>query len=383
MKILHVVPAVTCGGAERVLADIIRTTQAHYDHFVLSMTSGDAFFDLSGVELFSLDLKRGSYSMTGIRRFRELVRELEPSVIHAWLYHGNALSCFAPDCGARIIWSIHNTDLPIGLAKTSTRLVNRIGAFCSAAVPARIVYAGHEARRIHENIGYSKDRGVVVDNGVDLGKFRRDATMRKVARRFLDAKPSNYVIGMIGRFDSQKDHSTMIRAFAKVREHRDAILAIVGPDCTLSNEQLRSLIRSAGVEPHVRLLGQRPDIATLMNGFDVLAISSRYGEAMPMVALEAAATDLPVVATRVGDVGEFLLDDGHLASPGASGSLASALLEVAQCLPFPASLVENRRRKLRAKYSIECMAQNYLALYRALTIKYPRVQSASQLSSQT
>jgi glycosyltransferase involved in cell wall biosynthesis len=250
-------------------------------------------------------------------------------------------------------------------------------------VPARIVYAGREARRVHENLGYSKDRGVVVDNGVDLGKFRRDATMRKVARRFLDAQPSNYVIGMIGRFDGQKDHSTMIRAFAKVREHRDAVLAIVGPDCTLSNERLGSLIRSAGVEPHVRLLGQRPDIATLMNGFDVLAISSRYGEAIPMVALEAAATDLPVVATRVGDVGEFLLDDRHLACPGVPGSLASALLDVAQCLPFPAALVEKRRRKLKAKYSIECMAHNYLALYRALTIRYPRVQSASQLSPLT
>lgn len=367
MKILHVVPSVASGGAERVLAELVRNTRSTHDHHVVSMTPGTPFFDLSGAHFESLSLARGYFSASALFRFRALAKRVGPDIVHGWLYHGNALASFVRDRGKPIVWSIHNTDLPPERTKRLTRNVNRAAAACSGFIPSRIVYAGARARRVHEHIGYDPTRGVTIANGIDLHAFSADAELRKSARAAFGVNPWDVVIGSIGRFDPQKDHATLIRAFARVRAQVGSVLVIAGAGCDVSNETLMQWIRTEGVEDAVRLLGPRSDVPAVMNGLDVLAISSSYGEAMPVVALEAAATGLPIAATDIGDVADFLLDDSHTAAPGDPAALASALMRAAKDGAHSNAEAERRRhQRLTEKYSIETMVGSYVALYQSL-----------------
>jgi glycosyltransferase involved in cell wall biosynthesis len=105
-----------------------------------------------------------------------------------------------------------------------------------------------------------------------------------------------------GRLIWKKDYPTMLRAMAA---QRGAVLFVagVGP----REEELKAFAREAGA--NVRFLGERGDVAALLQAADGLLLSSVV-EGLPMILLEGAASGVPAVATDVGGAREAVLD-GH------------------------------------------------------------------------
>lgn len=371
LKVLHVVPTVGGGGAERILTELIKSSSDVAAHQIVSMTAGEPFFEMDGIEITSLGIERGRIAPRAVLAFRDIVRRSKPDILHAWLYHGNFLSCFARDLAVPIVWSIHNTDLPSGKSKPLTRVINRASARLSRAVPKRIVYAAEAAREIHEALGYNRRRGIVIANGVDLNAFAPDDVSRQTMRAALSVGAGERLIGAIGRFDPQKDHQNLIRSFARLRQETGARLVIAGSGCDASNATLQGYIRESRLEFAVCLLGPIKDVAKLLNGLDALVIASRYGEALPVVALEAAAIGIPIAATDVGDIKDLLLMPEHLSRPGDPASLAAA---IEACLQYrdrsfaqPAEAA--RRQRLVDRYSLASMTKRYLDLYHSILIR--------------
>ena len=185
----------------------------------------------------------------------------------------------------------------------------------------------------------------VVPNAVDTDRFRQLPLARAAIRRELGVG-DEFVWLAVGRFEEAKDYPTMIAAFAQLAADR--------PDVPASARG-EGIAAGRGGEPCPggwsrrpgAVLGVRRDIPALMSAADSYLLSSAW-EGMPVVLLEAAAAELPIVATRVGGVPE-VVDDGKtglLVPAGDSEGLAAAMKKIEELAPEARAAMGARGRVL-------------------------------------
>jgi glycosyltransferase involved in cell wall biosynthesis len=163
----------------------------------------------------------------------------------------------------------------------------------------------------------------VIWNGEDLEKFRPGDSP---VRAELGLAADDLIVTCVGGLDPVKDHRTLIESFAvlAVRYPR-AHLLLVGKGGEL--ERLRALAAPLG--GRVMFLGHRADVADILRASDIYAQTSRT-EGFSNAILQAMATALPVVATRVGGNTEMLEQGrGLLVESGNAAQAAEALLHLA------------------------------------------------------
>ena len=113
-----------------------------------------------------------------------------------------------------------------------------------------------------------------------------------------------------------------------VKKNPKITFLVIGKGPDLNSVQLR--IRELGIENNFKLTGfvKDGDLPFYYNAADFFVLPSKSGEGLPLVALEAMACGLPVIATDVGGIREILMDDyGKLVAPNAPEVLAKAVLE--------------------------------------------------------
>jgi glycosyltransferase involved in cell wall biosynthesis len=362
--VVHLIPSVGQGGAERLLSDLVARSRDRMEHRILALTATPAFFAYDGARLIHLDLPRRRLPFGAWPRLVRLLREQRPSVLHAWLYHGNLLGALLPRGGARLIWSIHNTSLPAG-TPALTRVVNRAGALLSHVAPWRIVYCAEPARLLHESMGYAGTPGLVIENGVDFARFAFSPAARDHWRAAWGLAGDEIAIGCAARFDPQKDHAGLAAAFSRLPSGPRMRLLLAGAGCTPDNAALMAALRAVGVAERTVLLGPWSEMPGFHAAIDLLVIGSAFGEALPMVGLEAAASGLPIVATRLGAAATLVLDPAHLAAPGDPADLARAMASAldACVTDRPGIAATQRLQRLRLRHDIDAVADAYHALY--------------------
>ena len=132
-----------------------------------------------------------------------------------------------------------------------------------------------DAAELHKQIGYSGRKMTVIHNGIDTTRFRPDPAARERLRSRWGVEPETKIIGMVARWDLQKDHATLLRAIDRVRSAVPNVRCIiVGPGIEESNESLREPIRALGLAGIVSMLGPRDDIPEIMNALDLHVLST-------------------------------------------------------------------------------------------------------------
>lgn len=123
------------------------------------------------------------------------------------------------------------------------------------------------------------------------------------------------LIGMVARFDPQKDHRTLIKSLSFLKRSQKMFHCIlVGSEMDVTNSDLLAWIKAEDVEENITLLGRRNDIPSVMNALDIHVLSS-IGEAFPNVLAEAMACGTPCVTTDVGDAALIVGDTGWIVMP--------------------------------------------------------------------
>ncbi len=219
---------------------------------------------------------------------------------------------------------------------------------------------------LRREIGIPQHRISVIRNGVLTDRFCPGPREPGVLPPGF-AAPGICVIGAIGRFEAVKGHATLVRAFLAMLERRPELrarvrLMLVG-DGRLRGE-LEAMLAAAGAADLAWLPGMRDDTPRLYRAMDVYALPS-LGEGISNTLLEAMATGLPVVATRVGG-NSGLVAEGEtalLVPPDDPGALAAALLAY---VDDPArALAHGRAGRARAvrEFGIDTMVRDYARLY--------------------
>lgn len=159
----------------------------------------------------------------------------------------------------------------------------------------------------------------IIPTGIDLARFTPDG--REAARAALGLSPEDRALGTVGRLVPVKGYAGLLEAFARVA--RPARLVIIGDGPQMP--ALRNKAHALGLDGRVTFLGHRDDVACLLPGLDVFALSS-HAEGLPRSLLEAQACGVPVVATRVGSVADAVCPEtGCLVPPENPEAMADAI----------------------------------------------------------
>ncbi|MDA3876250.1 MAG: glycosyltransferase [Halothiobacillus sp.] len=365
-KVVHIITGLNDGGAEAVLYRLCINDNTQ-KHFVVSMMDAGKYGPLlqqAGLEVYCLNMSQGWVTLRGVWRLWSLLRALKPSIVQTWMYHADLIGgVVARLAGVKsVCWGIRHSNLSHGTVKRSTILVAKICAKLSGIIPVRILCCSEQAALMHQVLGYSAKKFAVIANGYDLQKFNPDMTARVVLRKTLGIDENTALLGMVARFDPQKDHANLICALKHVKKQKPKFCCVlVGTDMVSTNNKLIELLRKFNVLDNVRLLGRRNDIPFIMSGLDIHVLSS-LGEAFPNVLAEAMACATPCVTTDVGDAALIVGETGWVVSPGNAEALAAALLESLPALAdTPAWTIRKQqaRQRIVDNFSLEKMVNAF------------------------
>jgi glycosyltransferase involved in cell wall biosynthesis len=242
-----------------------------------------------------------------------------------------------------------------------------VNAWLSRWVPACVIYCAIAAARVHRQAGYVPRSEQVIQNGCDTTVFKRSVSRREALRQQWGTVEGTLVIGHAGRWDAQKDYSTLVIAMDKIAAvFPEANFVLVGPGIDEQNRELVCLLREAGLQ-RVRLLGVSNDMVAFYSALDCLIMSSAYGEGFPNVLVEAMACEVPCVATDVGDSGFIVGGTGRVVPVGSPDELASAVLDIIKMVPETRrALGVAARGRIVEHFSFERMVDQYEAVYAGL-----------------
>lgn len=137
-----------------------------------------------------------------------------------------------------------------------------------------------------------RNKVIVVNNAIDCRKFKYSHERRYMIRNKLGLN-DKLIVGHIGRFNAQKNHTFLIDVFYQIfNTNKNAHLVLVGTGPL--EDKIRDKVRKLQIEENVTFLGQRKDINDIMSSIDVLVMPSLY-EGLPVVGIEAQASGLPCI----------------------------------------------------------------------------------------
>lgn len=165
-------------------------------------------------------------------------------------------------------------------------------------------------------------------NGVDTEAFKPRPRPAGSLRAALDISTNAPVVGFLGRLSPEKGPEVFLRAALLAHARLpDAHFVLVGDGPLAAS--LAASIKTLRLEHRVHLAGLRRDVADVLNDIDVL-VSSSHSEAMPLAVMEAMASGLPVVATRVGGLPDMVEqgESGWLVAPNDYDDIATRLEQI-------------------------------------------------------
>ncbi len=365
--IVHLVYRLDFGGLENLLVERINRMPADaYRHAVVCLTDYTAFAERiqkPGVTLHALH-KTPGLSLGTHAALWTLLRRLRPAILHTYNLSAIEYAPAALLAGVPIrINGAHGRDAgdPDGTNRKHNLLRRLMLPFydCCYANSADLLAWSRSV------VGVPVARSRLLSNGIDAEKFHpRDAAHAAAVTPFA---ADSIVIGSVGRIQDVKDHASLVDAFIALRAALPALrerlaLLIVGDGPLLA--PLRAKVEAAGIADRVWLPGARSDVADLLRAMTIFAMPS-LAEGTPGSALEAMASGLPVVGTRVGGLPEVIDEGatGMLVPPAAPQAMAAALAAyVTDPALATAHGAAGRARVLR-HYNMPAMVAGYQALY--------------------
>lgn len=372
IRITHVITGLSTGGAENVLSQVAtRMDGGAFTNTVISLTGlGPVAQRLceAGVPVSAAEFLKDRFRISPVAKLVTAIRRSEPNIVQTWMYHGDLIGGVIAHYAAKVpvIWNLRQSTFDPQTSKKATIRIAKLCAGLSNRLPHAIVCGSNAAYDSHIRFGYRPDRMVVLPNGFDTAIFAPDPQCRPALLRDLGLGDDTFLVGLIARFDPQKDHATFFAAAAQVARHiSHAHFVLCGEGIDGNNSDLRALIKAHGLAGRTHLLGLLDGLAPFYPALDVLALSSAYGEGAPNVLGEAMACGVPCVTTDIGDSAVIVGATGVVVPSRDPGTLAAALCRVAE-------MPDDQRRRLGAmarsrivdEYPIGLVVERYEDLYR-------------------
>ncbi len=337
IKLTHIICSLGYGGAERFLIDLIKNTDREkYEISVLCVIKGGPLveeLELNGTKVFIIGKKTKLGILTIWKIYKYLKKE-KIQIVHTHLFAGDAWGRIAAILARTpiIISTEHSVNFNEGIIK---RLVKKFLSYFTDKIIA-ISQTVKENSQKRDWINSKKIE--VIYNGIDLDKFS------KLDFRFhgndKEKNENNITLGFVGRLEKEKGAEYLIKALhlchprpaseRGINSGENLKLKILGDGTQRKN--LETMSNQFGLKDKIEFLGFKNNPANFYQEIDILIIPSLW-EGLSIVALEAMASGIPIIASNSGGLKEIIENDsaygGSLsaAGTGAKGGKTGLLFE--------------------------------------------------------
>ncbi len=327
------------GGAERVAVNLLQGLPR--DVFTQELVMVDAwgpFLEQVPEDVKQTNLALGHNVSSAIVPLVQYLRRRKPDVLISHLAHANVAAVVAAACahtGTRVVLVEHNDNSSVDQKRTRSAASKALQGFKSLAYRRADKIVGVSegvTGYVGRTFNVPAQKLATIYNPV-VSEALLERSRRPLAHPWFAAGQPPVLLAS-GRLREQKDFSTLLRAFAQVRQARACRLIILGEGALRA--ELEAEVAALGLQADVSLPGFVENPYAYMRAASLFVLSSRW-EGLPTVLVEAMACGCPVVATDCPSGPAEILEGGRLgplvevANPAA---LAQAILETLQT-PVP------------------------------------------------
>lgn len=330
INLLFIIRSLESGGAETQLFELVKNiNKSLFNVTVITFYDGGEIYKkierLKDVKVVSLQKKGRWDTLPFLWRLWDLIRALQPDILHGYMGIANELSLLASKLlGAKALWGLRASNVEFESYGKLARLFFRIGAVLSK-YPDLIIVNSEAGRQHHIARGYCPEQMLVIHNGIDSERFAPDAKIGEQLRAEWGVQKGEKLVGLAARLDPMKDHPTFLHAAAiLMRTRSDLRFVCVGDGAMAYKKKLHSLAQELGLDQKLIWVGWRGDMPAVYNALDIATSSSAFGEGFSNGVGEAMACGTPCVVTNVGDSAMIVDQTGVVVRPKNPDALAEA-----------------------------------------------------------
>lgn len=368
LKILHILRA-PVGGLFRHVLDLARgqADRGHQIGLIVDSTTGGTHADAVlaqlapsltfGVERVAMARHPSLRDFTALRAVARRIAKLAPDVLHGHGAKGAALARLAPrSAGAIRVYTPHGGSLVYAPGSMTSGLYLTLERLLNWRTDLFLFESDYIAQQFCTRIGAPHGLVHIVRNGLRGSDFSPIAS-------HADATD----IIFVGELRVLKGVDVLLRslaAFKKSGRPLTATIAGEGPD----RDEFAALTRALGLDGQVRFVGYRAAREAFAMG-RILIVPSR-AESLPYIVLEAAAAQMPVIATRVGGIGEIFGPEAtQLVPPDDVSALARAISAALADPDRLRKVTQALNARVGREFTVDAMVEQGLAAYREALAK--------------
>lgn len=357
IRVLFVTDEMEAGGTQRQIVTLCKSMdRSRFTPTVLYFTNPSFLVDeLRSAGIQTLEIpKSGGVDLAFVRRIGEFIRDGRFDVVHAFAISGEW-------------WAYVATRMLSPRPSLITSVRGRYGWYSRlhwwakrliSAASFKVVANSRAAADYAVSMGGVKqERLAIVPNGIDQHRLASEH-----ARANMSRAGSRFTLQFVGRLVMEKNIPCLLRAMSRIPSQRRPLLRMAGdgPLCAA----MRDLVASLGLENDVEWLGQVADVAPLYATADVL-VQTSSSESLSNTLIEAQASGLPVVATKVGGNPEVVEDgvSGFLVADDDDEAVAARIEDLMSDTSLRLRLGQNGRRIAEARFSVEAMVRDMCNIY--------------------
>ncbi len=344
MRILHCITSLRRGGAEKTLIRLINNS--NFKHVILTIFDSSPLINelktnVLIISIFPLTLKNQ------LRNYREILN-FSPDLIQGWMYHGDFLATILGFLFKRpVYWNIRHGKMSFKHSSKKTIILRSMLSLLSYLSPKKIISCSYCGLRVHSSIGYKKSLINVIHNGYESIEENLNTS------QLTNETPLRF--GSVGRDSPQKRRKyyiKIIHEISKIRAIQSA--SIIGRDIPCSSE----IVNLASNSKIFDLQEEKTSTKSIFESFNILIITSNYGEGCPNVLIEALLRNLVCFSTDVGDAKYLINDNDFIISDTNHYEAAEKIINTLS-KPDLNEKVLNINKRLKQLTDIKLMVNKY------------------------
>tara|TARA_R110001583_G_scaffold22536_1_gene84483 strand:- start:3592 stop:4692 length:1101 start_codon:yes stop_codon:yes gene_type:complete len=357
--VVHLIPSLEVGGMERLVSDLaIGRSKGKTSILCLNKLGSLGKQIEKDVAIEVLGIPANLFMATWT--VYKTLKNLKPDIIHC---HNLQAHFFGSICAkvmpnSKVVLTKHGQHIPVtGFAAKINKFTLRKSKIIGVSADITQIMQQWITKN-HYSIEY-------IANGISLAPYRA-LKSKTDAKKNLGISESTFCIGIVARLSPPKDHLILIDAVAILAKNFPDIKLVIAGDGPL-REDISAYIATKNYGHIVTMLGERKDIANILNALDVFALTSS-SEGIPMTILEAMAASLPVIATNVGGIPQVVLDKktGFLVENKNQNSLVETIIQLIVQPQLRQKLGQKGYLFLKQNYAIKHVVDKYENTYLSL-----------------
>ena len=363
MKVLHIIPTLGVGGAEKMLVDMVESmVNRNINVEVLVLSQEDNFY-ASQIEILGVPLYYGKkdkvYHYSHIKTIRSFLKK-NFDIVHAHLFAPQlflAISKQTIFTNSKFITTEHSTHN----RRRENIIFKPIDKWIYNQYDTIITITKGTSYELNKYLPSTLKKTIVIENGVNLEQYKNAIPLGR-EKLIPNYKEKDILILMVAAMRIQKDHETLIRSSKYLPSNYHIIFVGDG-------ERMKELQEYSSHYNHsnIHFLGRRSDIPSIMKTCDVFVLSSHW-EGFGLVVIEAMAAGIPVIASNVNGLKEVINNSGLLFDKGNEYELSQKIIQLAKNNQLRKKLINKGFDNIK-RYEIKTTVDSYLNIYKQSCFK--------------